>query len=150
MSPRKKTTRSSAGGSNNVILFFAIVLVLAIISVVAAYYLSGEENKQENETTVGNNPIEGTWVSNYNGTMLTIEGLTITVESPSVNESHKVTGKISIEENIVTFTYENGSCKDIEGHYLYSINEKKELFFKLIKDSCPHRLEVMTMTWFAL
>jgi hypothetical protein len=124
--------------------------VLAIISVIAAYYLSGEDNKHENRTDVITNPIEGTWVSNYNGTMLTIEGRTVTLESPSVDDFNKITGKIIIEENIVTFTYENGSCKDLEGHYLYSIDEKGELFFKLIKDSCPHRLEVMTKTWFAL
>ena len=96
MSPRKKTVRSSAGKSNNVILFFAIILVLAIISVIAAYYLSGEDNNHENRTDVITNPIEGTWVSNYNGTMLTIEGRTVTLESPSVDDFNKITGKIII------------------------------------------------------
>lgn len=157
MPPRKKRSRSSTNKNNNVLIFFAIVLILAIISVVTAYYLSGEDSNS-NPTKVNETekaiqpvtPIEGTWVSNYDGTMLTVEGRTVTFESPSVDESNKVTGEITIEENIVSFTDEDGSCKNLEGHYLYSIDEKGELFFKLIKDSCPKRLELMTASWFKL
>lgn len=157
MLPPKKRSRKAHGKNNNVLIFFAIVLVLAIISVVTAYYLSGDDSNSNptkvNETekvTQTVTPIEGTWVSNYDGTMLTVEGRSVTFESPSVDESKKVTGEITIQDNIVTFSDINGSCKDIEGHYLYSIDEKNELFFKLIKDSCPKRLELMTASWFKL
>lgn len=158
MSPQKKRSRKAAiNKNNNLLIFFAIILVIAIISVVAAYYLSGEENStnsmkvNETEKTVEQiTPLEGTWVSNYDGTMLTVEGQSVTFESPSVDESNKVSGEITIEENIVTFSDEEGACKNIEGHYLYSIDEKDELFFKLIKDSCPKRLEIMTASWFKL
>lgn len=157
MPPPKKRSRKAAGKNNNLLIFFAIVLILAIISVVAAYYLSGEDSNsihaKINETEEASKevtPLEGTWVSNYDGTMLTIEGRDITFESPSVDESSKVTGVIAVEENIVTFNDKIGSCKNIEGHYLYSIDAKGELFFKLIKDSCPKRLETMTVSWFKL
>ena len=157
MPPRKKRSRSSANKSNNVLIFFVIVIALAIISIVAAYYLSGEDSNL-NPTKVHKTekvaqpvtPIEGTWVSNYDGTMLTVEGRSVTFESPSVDESNKVSGEITIQDNIVTFSNIKGSCKDIEGHYLYSIDEKDELFFKLIKDSCPKRIELMTASWFKL
>ncbi len=157
MPPPKKRSKKSHHKNNNVLIFFAIVLILAIISVVAAYYLSGEDsnlnstkiNKTEKVNQLAT-PIEGTWVSNYDGTMLTIEGRSVTFESPSVDESNKVSGEFTIQDNIVTFSNINGSCKDIEGHYLYSIDNKGELFFKLIKDSCPKRIELMTASWFKL
>ena len=96
--------------------------------------------------------IDGTWVSNYDGAMLTISGSSFTMELPGVDESGKIKGNVAYEENIVTFVYESGSstCKGTEGHYLYSIDKNGELFFKLIKDVCESRKERMTATWFRL
>lgn len=159
MPPSKRRSRKPAGKNNNFLVFLAIIIVLAIISMVAAYFINGDESrptttsddiqvikKTDNRIT----PIEGTWVSNYDGTMLTIEGLTVVFESPSVDESSKISSNISVEENIVTFIDESGACKNIEGHYLYSLDENGELFFKLIKDKCPKRQELMTMSWFKI
>ncbi len=54
---------------------------------------------------------------------LSINGMNITIESPSVDEIGKITGKISVEDNIISFVYTTGLCENMEGHYLYSINE---------------------------
>jgi hypothetical protein len=156
MPTRKKTKRKQI--NNNVIIFLAIVIVLALISVVIAYFVTDKEsdaaaipNKtvQQNEKQ-NTSVLEGTWVSNYDGTMLTIKGQKVTFEMPSVDDRGKINGSINIEKNIVTFFQTDGPCGNEEGHYLYSIDQKKELFFKLIKDNCTSRKELMSMTWFKL
>lgn len=143
---RSKTKKTNPGG-NNLILFFAIIVVLAIVSMVVAYFYSGEKKPDEVQQTT---QIEGTWVSNYDGAMLTIEGYNITLESPSVDNGNLIRGSISLEKNIVTFIFENGPCDGIEGHYLYTIDEEGLLFFKLIKDECSGRRDRMSMKWFKL
>jgi len=160
MATQARKPRRINNGQNNLLIFFAIVIVLAIISIVIAYFYMGEENTgseqvQEQQTnTEVLNPIPpelvGIWVSNYDGRMLTISGLKLTLEAPSVDDAEKINGQITIEANIVTFTYASGSCENMEGHYLYSINNNGELFFKLIKDKCKSREERMTMSWFKL
>lgn len=151
MSERKKNRRTT--GSNSLLIFIAIVIVLAIISIVAAYFITDEkdEAKSETEATSENaNELNGTWVSNYDGTLLTIKGTDVVFEMPSVDESSKIKGNILLEKNIVTFLPSDGPCGIEEGHYLYSIDENGELFFKLIKDKCKSREERMSMTWFKL
>ncbi len=160
MATQARKSRRVNNGQNNLLIFFAIVIVLAIISIIVAYFYMSEDNpgpEQAQEQQTGTeiiNPgiteIEGTWVSNYDGRMLTIDGLRITIESPSVDDAEKINGQISIEANIVTIVYASGYCENMEGHYLYSINDNGELFFKLIKDKCKSREERMTMTWFKL
>ncbi len=132
--------------NNNLFIFLAIIIVLALISVIAAYFLTEKTEPQDQPVT----PIEGTWVSNYNGTMLTIKGLTMVLELPAVDKSTVIKGKIAVEKNIVTFIYEDGPCKNVEGHYQYTFDVKGELFFKLIKDKCPSRQELMSASWFKL
>ncbi|NOX86447.1 MAG: hypothetical protein GXO86_10885 [Chlorobi bacterium] len=142
------TTRrhSKKTGNNNLFIFLAIIIVLALISIIAAYFLTDKTASQDQTVT----PIEGTWVSNYNGTMLTVNGLTITLELPAVDKSTIIKGKIAVEKNIVTFIYEDGPCNNIEGHYQYTFDVKGELFFKLIKDNCPSRQELMSASWFKM
>lgn len=153
MAKRSKKT-GAKNGQNNLLLFFAIIIILAIISTIIAFYYQDEFKEtapdDQQQTEVKTTNLEGTWVSNYDGKMLSINGLNITIESPSVDETGRITGRISIEENIITFVYTTGICETLEGHYLYSINEDGEVFFKLIKDSCESRIEHMTMTWFKL
>jgi len=156
MPTRKKTNRKQI--NNNVLIFLAIVIVLALISVVIAYFIADKKGDEANNTnkTVQKNEkniisvLEGTWVSHYDGTMLTIKGQKVTFEMPSVDDRGKINGEINIEKNIVTFFQTDGPCGKEEGHYLYSIDQKKELFLKLIKDNCSSRKELMSMTWFKL
>ena len=154
MGKKKSGLRMAKNGQNNLLIFFAIIIVLAIISTIIAFYYYEDEGKPTEDQTktesVVSTAIDGTWVSNYDGKMLTINGSTYAVESPSVEETTKISGQIVVQDNIVTFNQDSGSCKGIEGHYLYSINDEGELFFKLIKDSCESRIERMTMTWFKL
>lgn len=154
MAKRSRKTAKAKNGQNKLFIFFAIILVLAIISTIIAFYYQDEYAEsgpvEQTQAPAQITSLEGTWVSNYDGKMLTISGLNVALESPSVDESGKISGSISIEDNIVTFMYKSGICKNMEGHYLYSINEDGELFFKLIKDSCENRIEIMTMTWFKL
>jgi len=158
MATQTRKSRRVNNGQNNLLIFFAIVIVLAIISIIVAYLYMSEDNpgsEQEQQSTTeiinpGTTEIEGTWVSNYDGRMLTIDGLKITIESPSVDDAEKINGQISVEANIVTIVYASGYCENMEGHYLYSINDNGELFFKLIKDKCKSREERMTMSWFKL
>lgn len=150
----KGRKKAQKGGQNNLLIFFAIIIVLAIVSTIVAYYYQDENKDEQTEIsqqdTNENTVLEGTWVSNYDGKMLTVSGLNITIESPSVDGTGKIEGNISFENNIVTFVNTSGSCKDMEGHYLYSIDDAGELYFKLIKDGCESRIEQMTMTWFKI
>jgi len=153
---------------NGVWIFLAIVIVLAIVSMLFSYFwiseekpdvllLPPQEQVKENKATSSEtlNPakkIQGTWVSNYDGAMLTIKGLNFNLELSGIDESNIVKGTLAVEGNIVTFVYTAGTevCKGPEGHYLYSIDESGDLFFKLIKDTCESRKERMTASWFKL
>ena len=154
MAKRSKKHGTTKNGQNNLLIFFAIIIILAIISTIIAFYYQDEFNEtvvdEQQQTATITTELEGTWVSNYDGKMLSINGMNITLESPSVDETSKITGQISVEDNIITFVYTTGLCENMEGHYLYSINKDGEVFFKLIKDSCENRIEHMTMTWFKL
>jgi len=166
MAQRKRKKRKSADKNNQLFVFLAIIIFIAIISMVVAYFFM--DNEPENTTdvpTIENQvteqstqdlasvaQIEGTWVGNYDGAMLTISGFSFAIELSGVDAASKMTGTLSVEGNIVTFVFASGNeaCKNIEGHYLYSIEDSGELFFKLIKDSCASRRERMSATWFKL
>ena len=109
------------------------------------------EKEVQKPKAIEKTPLEGSWVSNYDGAILTFTGLDFVVELPSVDSPEKISGKIAIEKTIVTFYYTNGkkSCIDVEGHYQFSF-DKDEIFFKVIKDQCASRKERMTATWFRL
>jgi len=163
-----KSRKKSKKKTNSLWIFLAVIIAIAIISMTFSYFWIEQDkpevlllpNTEQDQKTVEPTkkqldfatPIEGIWVSNYDGVMLTITGLTFTLESSGVDETQKIKGDLSIEENIVTFVYTSGSevCKGPEGHYLYSIDGKDELFFKLIKDICDGRKERMTASWFKL
>lgn len=168
MSAKKKSPRKKKKNSSSLFKFLALVIVLAIISMAVAYYIDHTDNpnrtepsptemltnKDQDETALAEikTTIEGTWVSNYDGVMLTISGLTFTMESPSVETSSNVKGTLSVENNIVTFVNTSGSepCKNKEGHYLFVLDEKGDLKFNLIKDSCASRVERMSVSWYRI
>lgn len=164
-SRKRKTGKTKVSG---VWIFLAIVVVLAIVSMLISYFwiseekpdvllLPSQEKVEKTETPpaatqIPAREIQGTWVSNYDGTMLTIKGFDFELEQSGVDESGIIKGSLAIEGNIVTFVNTSGTevCKGPEGHYLYSIDVNGELFFKLIKDPCSGRKERMTASWFKL
>ena len=101
--------------------------------------------------TIEKTPLEGSWVSMYDGAILTFTGLNFSLDMPSVDSPEKITGKIAIESTIVTFYNTGGKkiCLDDEGHYQFTF-ENDELNFKVIKDQCASRKERMTANWFKL
>ena len=143
-----------------VLLVFAAIVVASIL---IGYFLTKEEyvltDKEVEQYEAGNTtelesiktPIEGTWVSNYDGAILGINGLTFSLDLPSVDAPKTVKGTISIEQNLVTFINDpaDETCTNIEGHYKFSFKEDK-ISFELIKDNCANRTERMTMSWFKL
>lgn len=168
MTAKSRKHKTKKNKLNSVWVFLAIVIVLAIISMLFSYFwiseekpdvllLPSQEKVEKNkitpsETLTPAKEIQGTWVSNYDGAMLTITGLTFNLELSGIDESTIVKGTLAVEGNIVTFVYTSGTdvCNGPEGHYLYSIDENEELFFKLIKDTCTSRKERMTASWFKL
>jgi hypothetical protein len=144
----------------------AIIIILAIIILIVGYFYvdedkpdvllvpSTEQSRSDSNTGRESNTaiILGSWVSNYDGAILTLNNASFTLEQSGIDVGSKITGTLAIETNIVTFVYTTGNkaCKGAEGHYLYTIEENGEIFFKLIKDPCESRKERMTATWFRL
>lgn len=157
------------------LIFVLAIILIALISMGISYYLTtskdpvvhewatSDENTQTSsqpETTakvekttkaIEKTPLEGSWVSLYDGAILTFTGLDFVIELPSVDSPEKITGKIALEKTIVTFFYTSGkkSCLDVEGHYQFTF-EGEELNFKIIKDQCASRKERMAANWFKL
>lgn len=166
---KTRKSRKKPSGNNSMVMLIAIVAILAILSIVAAYFILDNDEqleaiesvteivKTDNNTQETDNKteektaIEGTWVSNYDGAMLTISGLSFTIELPSVDAGGKVKGNIAVEKTMVTFTNTTGpkACIGKKGQYNYSFY-KDELKLTLIKDPCESRSERMNETWFRL
>ena len=161
--PKSKKQRNYSKYKPLVIVLVVLAAIL-LISILFGYLLSengyntflGEE-KEQVEPINSNKPeniktaIEGTWVSNYDGAILGVNGLTFSIDLPSVDAPKTIKGNIAVEESLVTFNdiSENSNCRNIEGHYKFRI-EADEISFELIKDPCEIRKERMTMSWFRL
>ena len=154
---RKKRKQITLG---NLALFF---LVLVIISAIIAYFLTRPEEqsrKSKPSTTVpaqpvtttakqtNNYPLSGTWVSNYDGSILDIQGTTFRMEQPSVDSHHVENGNIYIGGNIVTFIYTDSAslCKGKPGIYFFE-RKKGLLILKLKTDICPGRKDKFATEW---
>lgn len=165
MPPRSRKRRSAK--PNRLWVVVAIIIVIAIITMIVSYFYLDEDKpdvlllppteQQDSDegtdtSTAPVSQIDGTWVSNYDGAILTLRGDSFSLEISGVDETEKIEGSLAIESNIVTFVYVSGTevCKGPEGHYLYSIEDNGDIFFKLIKDICDSRKERMTATWFKL
>lgn len=170
MAKKTNTKKKKNKGNGQLMKFVLVVLFIAIISVLIAYFYTNREKFKLTETIenmmnsssdttvttkkvkkqVKENPLKGTWVSNYDGTMLTIKGDTFTLEMPSVDASSKVKGSVLIEKTIATFINDaNAVCPSVEGHYSFSF-ENDELIFSLIKDECDTRINRMSVSWFKI
>jgi hypothetical protein len=167
---KKKKTKFSPW-----LIFVLAIIIIALISMGIGYYLMNNENpkihewatsgektetagKPETATkpetvakAVEKTPLEGSWVSYYDGAILTFTGLDFVLELPSVDSPEKITGRIALEKTIVTFYYTSGkkNCLNVEGHYQFTFQEE-ELNFKVIKDQCESRKERMSANWFKL
>lgn len=170
---KKRRSRKKPNNNNSIITLIIIIVILAIISVITAYFVLGDDEKQIpdlfEEIVSPENPgeeikniesieeitvktaIDGTWVSNYDGAMLTISGTTFSIEMPSVDASSKVSGRLAVEKTIVSFSNTSGNeaCLGKEGHYNYSFIDG-ELMLNKIKDPCDSRSQRMIDTWFKL
>ncbi len=173
ISRRRKKTKKT----NHLLIFVMVIVILAAISLSVSYFIlqddslkdfspfentSTERTEDAEASTPAITPdpvavdkptlLDGTWVSNYDGNIMTISGLSFTLESPSVSDASKLSGSLSIEKSIVTFTYTSGTktCLQIEGHYQFLLEGRDEVFFELIKDNCSKRKDRMSQSWFKL
>ncbi|PLX14155.1 MAG: hypothetical protein C0598_02035 [Marinilabiliales bacterium] len=169
---KKAKSRKKKSNNNSFGKIAIIVLILAILSVVIAYFVLNKDDfnfsqtiekvydnesdtqtikKDETKVKTAINPLKGTWVSNYDGTMLTINGNNFTLEMPSVDASSKIKGSIIIEKTIATFINDADAadCPKTEGHYSFSF-ENEELVLSLIKDKCELRIRRMSASWFKI
>ena len=163
--PRKR--RSTKAKKSPLMLFLIIVILLAILSVVIGYFIlqdddgseavpmqtTTETQQEEEEPTLSVEPMyTGTWVSNYDGAILTLNRSSFTLEMPSVDQKTAIAGELSVMKNVLTFVYTSGteSCRGEEGHYQYTFEDNGDIFFKLIKDNCESRSERMEASWFRL
>jgi len=159
----KSKKRNKPGNYKILIVLFIVLVAIALASVIISYFITNDESdllsqetEQSDQLTIDQQEniktsLEGTWVSNYDGAILTITGLSFTIENPGVDDPTKLSGKLAVEQNLVTFVNTGGKeiCNGIEGHYQFTF-EKDEVSFKLIKDNCESRKERMTVSWFRL
>ena len=166
MAKKKGKRKTQKPKLNQVWIFVSIIIVIAIVSMTISYFYVNEEKpdvlllptqEEQTESMPETNQaipatLQGTWVSNYDGAMLTITGEQFSLEISGVDLGQIILGNLAIEGNIITFVYDSGTdmCIGPEGHYLYSFDEDDEIFFKLIKDICEGRKERMSATWFKI
>lgn len=168
---KKTTGRKKKTSENSMGKIVIIVAVLAILSVVIAWFLMNKdeqdnllpdvfktdnnlnENKnQPTETKLIKTLLDGTWVSNYDGSMLTIENGKFTIETPAVDAGNKYHGFISVENTVVSFIWDTDSklCPANEAHYSFSF-ENDELKLSKVKENCKTAEKKLTSsTWFRL
>jgi len=159
----KSRKRKKRTNYKPLIIILIVLAAIVVVSIGIGYFLTRGETvptTEETEQTETLNtdelksmktPLEGTWVSNYDGAILGINGLTFSLDMPSVDAPETVKGSITVEQNLVTFINITGDdiCPKMEGHYKFSF-EDDEITFNLIKDNCDIRKERMTMSWFKL
>lgn len=167
MSGKRKPSKKNRGSINLSILLIIIAL-LAILSYALSFlFINDASDDQQLITTKPNNlakeeiksedvkiltPINGSWYSTYDGSILTIDGTTFKQETPSVDNSKIITGTIEVIGNEVVFKYNGNSktCAEIPGKYRWKIEDKKKLIFILVSDGCKARSERMSAPWESL
>lgn len=152
------TSRTKSKKQKGWIIVVLVIILIAAVSIIAGRYLSDEKTeKPVAENTEQPTPptqtvktlLEGTWVSNYDGAMLSITGLSFSLDLASVDKSVTIKGTILVKDDLVTFINKNGICKDIQGQYRFSL-KNNDLNFTVVKDECASRKERMTTGWFRL
>jgi len=175
MAKRRTASRKKKKNLSPFVVFLIVIVVLALLSAGISYFMlnDGERStvgvKTENAPSeellpgktvttpeqlpqeTGGSLLDGTWVSNYDGTMMTVKGQTCVFEKPSVDSPVKVEAVILINKTLVSFIFsEKSTCGSAEGHYEFQLTGESEVFFKRIKDQCKSRSEQMSASWFKL
>ena len=105
--------------------------------------------KEQNVSVAG--VLEGTWVSNNDGAMLTINGKEFTIEQPSVDSPQKIKGTVVYGKNTITFINNNekSDCGIRPGEYSFVV-DNDGVTFSLINDTCKSRAIQLECNWFQL
>ncbi|HHL57584.1 MAG: hypothetical protein DRI88_13450 [Bacteroidetes bacterium] len=159
-----KSRKKKQDNNKGLIIIIITVIVIAAISIIAGWYFSDRNTKET--VSEGTEPsvqqtdklpsaigsvLDGTWVSKYDGAILTVNGRSFSLELPSVDKQVLVAGTIRIHEQtaVLKNISANANCKGLEGQYTFSVKDKN-LQFQLVKDECAGRKERMTAGWFRL
>lgn len=175
MAKRRTASRKKKKNLSPFVVFLIVIVVLALLSAGISYYILNDDGKSAGGLTTedaqreqvlpgktatsneqvpqekGGRLLEGTWLSNYDGTIMTIKGETCVFEKPSVDNPVKVEAAILFNNTLVTFIYsEKSVCGSAEGHYEFHLNGESEVIFKRVKDQCASRSEQMSASWVKL
>ena len=180
MAKKKKRARKSPsqkGGNKSFAVIFIVVIITALLAFAITYIVMNTEDMSEvteQATTSGErkkvNPkneetkkisnegptiekanINGTWVSENDGAMLTIKGRDYTIELPNVDGTIVGSGTIVALKHQVTFvnTSEDSDCTVSPGVYKYELGDNT-ITFQKVDDKCKSRVNRLTSTWFKI
>ncbi len=179
-STRKSKRKNKRKGSFKVFLIIVILLALVSFAITyivmnADNNSDGQKDnyKQQDKGSLGNEPskndtapmpkitfsgesiekgnLDGTWVSENDGSMLTITGRKYSIELPNVDGTIVDRGTIVVLKNKVTFvdTDEDSPCTASAGVYGYKLKDNTIIFNK-IDDKCDSRNYRMTAKWYKI
>ncbi len=161
---KKRKANSKKKPSVNISLILIIIVLIAILSYGISYLfihdasdekmVTTDRNKTEAEHPAKGNTtiitlLEGSWYSEYDGSILTINNKTFQLEFPGVDGSKTTKGSVIINGNEVIFMNQSTSksCVDKPGKYKWKVSGKTKLSFSKINDPCPSRVERMMAGW---
>ncbi len=160
----KRNQKKKKKSSVNLSILLIIIILVGLLSYAVSYLFINKTSQEEVVVTHRNDkikvhdskgtaeirsPIEGSWYSNYDGTMLTITGTSFKMEFAGVDESKIIKGTLLIKGTEVIFMNNSSSktCVDKPGKYSWKVKNKDNLFFTKINDPCSSRVDRMTGGW---
>ncbi len=158
---RKLKTQRPKGSLVSVLLVFVIISILAAAIAYFFFDIGGKKvetsakpsvsitkTPSENPHVRTKNPLDGTWVSTSDGHMLEIQGISFTMELPSVSSHQIIKGEVHITGNTVTFVYSGSKdeCGEKPGTYSFVI-KNGSLRFSVKHDKCSGRKQIFSTTW---
>lgn len=174
---RARRSTSKKGDNKSFAVFFIVVVITALLAFAITYIVmnSGETAQVEDKVATGierdkaaskndetakmanEGPriqkanIDGTWVSENDGAMLTIKGRDYTIELPNVDGTIVGKGTIVALKHQVTFvnTSEDSDCTVSPGVYNYELGDNT-ITFQKVDDKCKSRINRLTAIWFKI
>lgn len=160
----KRKTNSKKRGHINLSILLIIIALIAILSYAISYLFINNTSSNDVVTNqrhrpkiekinkglaLINSPIDGSWYSTNDGTMLTIKGTTFIMESASVDESKTIKGTILLKGSEIIIMNDSSSkmCVNKPGKYSWKIENNETLTFIKINDPCSGRVNRMTGGW---
>ncbi len=164
MTTKRKSSSKKKKHPVNISVIIIIVALIAILSYAISYLFIHDASDEEMVTTnrnqtemeqpaKGNTTIitllEGSWYSEYDGSILTIGNNSFKLEFPGVDGSKITKGSVIIKGDEVILMNQSNSktCVDKPGKYKWSVSNKTKLSFTKINDPCPGRVERMVAGW---